>query len=101
MGRSTVSPVSNSETRVIPTRCLSTSCTPDFTPLESRILELLGRRDYNMAELRDDALLETIYKKAHVKPVVDRLIEQRRVEMVHTGRSYADRVLRLAQRQLF
>ena len=74
---------------------------PDFTPLASRILELLGRRDYNMAELREDALLETIYKKTHVKPVVDRLIEQRRADQVSTGRSYADRVLRLAQRQLF
>ena len=69
--------------------------------LESRVLELLGGRDYSMAELREDALLETIYKKTHVKPVVDRLIEQRRVELMSTGRSYADRVLRLAQRQLF
>ena len=74
---------------------------PDFTPLESRILELLGRRDHSMAELREDALLETIYKKAHVKPVVDRLMEQRRVDQVHTGRSYAERVLRLAEPQLF
>ena len=36
-----------------------------------------------------------------VKPVVDPLIAQRRVELVRTGRSYADRVLRLAERQLF
>ena len=36
---------------------------PDFTPLESRILELLGGRDHSMAELREDALLETIYKR--------------------------------------
>ena len=74
---------------------------PDFTPLENRVLELLGGRDYSMAELREDALLETIYKKTHVKPVVNRLIEQRRVELVSTGQSYEDRVLRLAQRQLF
>ena len=74
---------------------------PDFTPLESRILELLGERDYNMAELREDALLETIYKKTHVKSAVDRLIEQRRVDKVSTGRSYADHVLRLADPQLF
>lgn len=74
---------------------------PDFTPLESRILELLGGRDHNLEELREDALLETIYKKAHVKPVVDRLIEQRKVELVSTGRSYAERVLRLADQQLF
>ena len=74
---------------------------PDFTPLESRILELLGERDYSMTELREYALLETIYKRAHVKRVVDPLIAQRRVELVRTGRSYADRVLRLAERQLF
>lgn len=74
---------------------------PDFTPLESRILELLGERNHNLEELREDALLETIYKKVHVKPAVDRLIEQRRVEQVSTGRSYADRVVRLAEPRLF
>ena len=74
---------------------------PNFTPLESRILVLLGGRDYSMAELREDALLETIYKEAHVKPAVNRLIEQRKVDQVSTGRSYADRVLRLAAPQLF
>ena len=74
---------------------------PDFTPLASRILELLGGRDHNMAELREDALFETIYKKTHVKPVVDRLMEQHRVVQVSTGRAYADRVFRLAEPQLF
>jgi three-Cys-motif partner protein len=74
---------------------------PDFTPLEGRILELLGRRVYSMEELREDALLETIYKKAHVKPVVDRLIEHRKVRLVSTGRSYADRIVSLAEPPLF
>ena len=74
---------------------------PDFTPLESRILELLGERDHNMAELCADALFETIYKETHVKPVVDRLIDQRKVIQVSTGQSYEDRVLRLAEPQLF
>ena len=74
---------------------------PDFTPLESRILELLGGREYSMAELCKDALLETIYKETHVKPVLERLRAQRKVELVRTGRSYADRILRLAERQLF
>ena len=74
---------------------------PDFTPLESRVLELLDERAYTLAELCEDALLETIYKEAHVKPVVDRVIEQRLVDQVRTGRSYADRVLRLAARKLF
>ena len=74
---------------------------PDFTPLEGRILQLLRERDYSMAELGEHALLETVYKETHVKPVVDRLREQRKVEPVRTGRSYADRVLRLAERRLF
>ena len=74
---------------------------PDFTPLASRVLELLGRRDHNLEELCEDALLETIYKTAHVKPVVDRLLEQRKVELMSTGRSYADRAYRLAEPQLF
>ena len=74
---------------------------PDFTPLETRVLELLDGRECSMEELRENALLETIYKRAHVKPVVDRLIEQRRVDQVRTGRSYAERVFRLAEGQLF
>lgn len=74
---------------------------PDFTPLERRILELLGERNHNLEELGEDALLETIYKKVHVKPAVDRLIEQRRVEQVSTGRSHVDRVVRLAESRLF
>ena len=74
---------------------------PDFTSLESRILGLLDGRDYSMAELCEDALLETIYRETDVKPAVDRLVDQRKVDQVSTGRSYADRVLRLAQPQLF
>ncbi len=74
---------------------------PNFTPLESRILDLLGRRDHNMAELREDALLETIYKKTHVKRVVDKLIGQSRVDKMSTGPSHADRVFRLADPKLF
>jgi len=69
---------------------------PDFGPLESRILKLLGERDHTMAELCNDALLETIYKKAHVKPAVDRLLTQEKVEKASTGRSYDERVFRLA-----
>ncbi|MCY3559564.1 MAG: hypothetical protein OXH20_00070 [bacterium] len=54
-----------------------------------------------MAKLCEDALDETIYKETHVKPVVDRLIEQRKVELASTGRSYEDRILRLAEQRLF
>ena len=74
---------------------------PDFTPLKSRILELLGKRDHSMAELCEDALLKTIYREADVKPAVDRLMDKREVDQVSTGRSYEERVLRLAEPQLF
>lgn len=74
---------------------------PDFTPLGNGIIELLDAREYNMAELCRYALLETIYKDTHVKPVVDLLVQQRKVELARTGRSYEDRVLRLAPKTLF
>ena len=74
---------------------------PDFTPLTISIIELLEVREHNMAELCQYALLETIYKETHVKPVVDSLLEQRRVELARTGRSYEERVLRLAPASLF
>ncbi len=74
---------------------------PDITPLENRFLELLDERDYNMAEFRKYALLETIYKETHVKDAVDRLIERRRVNQVRTGHSFEDRVFSLAEPQLF
>ena len=64
-------------------------------------MDLLGESDYSMAKLREDALLQTIYKETHVTPAVARLIEQRKVEPVSTGRSYADRILRLAPPRLF
>lgn len=74
---------------------------PNFTPLAKWIIELLETRDRNMAELCRHALLETIYKDTHVKPVVDSLVYERKVEFARTGRSYEDRVLRLAPERLF
>ncbi|HWL42154.1 MAG TPA: three-Cys-motif partner protein TcmP [Ilumatobacter sp.] len=74
---------------------------PDFTALATSILELLEMRDHNMAELCQYALLETIYKDTHVKPVVDSLLQERKVEWARTGKSYQDRVLRLAPTTLF
>lgn len=74
---------------------------PDFTPLASGIIQRLEARDHDMAELCQHALLETIYKDTHVKPVVDSLLEQRRVQLIRTGRSYEERVVRLAPASLF
>jgi hypothetical protein len=74
---------------------------PASTPLAKSIIELLETREHSMAELCRYALLETIYKDTHVKPVVDSLIGERKVEVARTGRSYEDRVLRLAPRSLF
>ena len=46
-------------------------------------------------------LPDGIYREADVKPVMDRLVDERKVDQVSTGRSYADRVFRLAEPQLF
>ncbi len=74
---------------------------PDFTPLASSVLGLLESRQHSMEELAKFALLETIYKDTHVKPVVDRLVEQRKVTLAATGRSYSERILELAPASLF
>ncbi|MCY3967576.1 MAG: three-Cys-motif partner protein TcmP [bacterium] len=74
---------------------------PDFSPLKHHILELLAESDRSMEYLCEDALLETIYKKTHVKPIVDQLTKQRKIKQVHKGRSYKNRVYRLAAEQLF
>ncbi len=74
---------------------------PDFTPLADSVLWLLDQCERSMAELCQYALLETIYKETHVKPVVDSLLDRRRVELVRTGRAYHDRALRLAPPVLF
>lgn len=74
---------------------------PDFTPLENGIIELLQQGDRNMAELGRYALLETIYKDTHAKRAVDSLIQQGKIELRQTGRSYEERVLRLAPEPLF
>ena len=94
-------PVSGSATHRDPNQMSFDILQPDFTPLVNSIVERLEAHDHNMAELCQHALLKTIYKDSHVKPVVDSLLEQRRVELVHTGRSYEERVLRLAPASLF
>ena len=96
-----MSPVSASEILVIPTRCHSTFFARTSPHSRNGIVELLGGRDHSMAELCNHALLETIYKETHVKPVVDSLLEQRRVEQARTGKSYEERVLRLAPLSMF
>lgn len=74
---------------------------PDFTPLKKGILGRLDERDHTMAELCRYALLDTIYKDTHVKPVVDDLLLEHKIEMPRTGRSYEERLLRLAPPSLF
>ena len=73
---------------------------PDFKPLDDEILKLLGGDNSSLANLCRHALLETIYKETHVKPRVDALVAERKVEQLGTGRSYQERVFASAQ-QLF
>jgi hypothetical protein len=75
---------------------------PDFTPLEHAFLDLAEQQgEVSLQGFADHALRETIYKGTHAKPTVDRLVEQRRLEEVRTGRTYAERVYRLAPPALF
>lgn len=74
---------------------------PDFTPLGNRIIELLETREHSVAELRRHALLETIYRETHVKNALEPLLERHRVEVARNGRSFEDRILRLAPTTLF
>ena len=96
-----MSPASAFETLVIPTRCHSTFFARTSPHSRTASWSCFGGRVHSMAELCKHALLETIYKETHVKPVVDSLLEQRRVELARTGRSYEERVLRLAEQSLF
>lgn len=74
---------------------------PDFTSLARIILDRLEDGEQSLAQLCRYALLETIFKDTHVKPVVDGLIADRKAELASNGRSYEDRVLRLASPTLF
>ena len=70
---------------------------PDYAPLRSSILKRLEEREHSLAELRRHALLETIYKETQVKPRVDELMAEGKVERVATGRSYEERIFRRMQ----
>jgi three-Cys-motif partner protein len=74
---------------------------PDFGPLAASVLDQLEAGDVDLAALRRHALLETIYKESHVKPVTDSLLEERKIEQVRTGRSHEERVFRRATPRLF
>lgn len=74
---------------------------PDFSPLAASVLGQLEGGNVDLAALRRHTLLETIYKETHVKPVTDALLDQHKIEQIQSGRSYEERVFRLAPPQLF
>ena len=70
--------------------------TPGFHPLRRNVIDELTRADRQSLEaLVRLTLEETMYKKSHVRPVVDGVIEDTIVEQVANGRSYAEKVYRL------
>ena len=71
---------------------------PDIAPLRNSILHLLDAREHSMEELRQHALLETIYKKTHVSSAVDTLLGEGSVEWARKGRSHADQLLTRSHR---
>lgn len=75
---------------------------PDFTPLERAFVDLAsGRAEISLQVMCDHALRETIYKATHAKPVVDKLVNQHKLELVRTGKSYTERIYKLAAPTLF
>jgi len=75
---------------------------PDFTPLANAYLALIRQRgQVSIQTLADYALIETIYKSTHAKTAVDKLVSQGRIELAATGRSYAERIYRLAPPSAF
>lgn len=75
---------------------------PDFTPLERAFVDLCGERtEISLQAMCDHALRETLYKATHAKPVVDKLVSQQELEVVRTGKSYAERIYKLAAPTLF
>ena len=70
--------------------------TPDFHPLRRTVIDELARAGRQSLEALGRLVLEeTMYKKSHVKPVVDELIQDTIVEQVANGRSYSEKFYRL------
>lgn len=75
---------------------------PDFSALRRAFVQVLEERgEVSLETLASYALTDTIYKPTHAKPAIDRLLEDRQIEAVKTGRSYADRTYRVAPPSLF
>lgn len=69
----------------------------DLTPLKNAVLERLREQPRSIAQLRNYALLETIYKEAHLPDAVAELQNEWRVT-VSPGRSYESKVVSIADR---
>lgn len=73
---------------------------PDLTLLRRQVLERLQPGPATLEELKDFALMETVFKKAQVDPAVRTLEQAGRVERV-SARRHEDIVVRLAAGRLF
>lgn len=58
---------------------------PDTAPLSRIVLDVLGDGARTLDQLRDYALLETVYRRAHVRPVVQRLLKEGRLTRLTAG----------------
>ena len=59
--------------------------TPDFHPRRRTVIDELARAGIRVWKHSVSRLEETMYKKSHVKPVVDELIQDTIVEQVANG----------------
>jgi hypothetical protein len=63
---------------------------PDLGPLTRSLLAVLGRGPRTLAELKDHALVETVYRPPHARMVVQTLLKQGAVEREPTALFGAD-----------
>lgn len=73
---------------------------PDLSLLRQQVLERLDGGPQSLENLKDFALRETMFKKAHVEPTVTWLQEHGKVERTR-ARKHEDVIVRLAEPKLF
>jgi len=69
---------------------------PDTAPLSRMLLDLLADGPRTLDELREYALVETVYRPQQVRPVVQRLLSERRTTRRDGGQLAGRSLLTLA-----
>lgn len=79
---------------------LEFSLDPDTRPLRRALLEELAKGERTLEQLKEFALLETVYRPPHVTPVIKYLLERGKIERDPArGQLSGDKVIRLASKE--